>query len=301
MTDIIIIGGGPAGLSAAIYAKRAGFSVSVIDKGAADCQLTKAVEIENYLGFDSISGIDLQTKFIDHVKHNEIPIIKKAVVSVSKTENGFAVNTRRDSFECKYLILAMGRSHKKLGAEGEDRLSGAGVSYCATCDGYFFKDKTVAVVGGGDSALSQAVYLSAICEKVYLVHRRNTFRAARYLVDRVKSRNNIELLLDCSVKEIVGDMSVSGIKLLCNGEEKDISCDGVFCAVGEVPNMTFTVDGLELDERGLVLTDNFCKTNINGLYAVGDIRKKEVYQVITAVADGALALEGILREENGNM
>lgn len=299
MTDIIIIGGGPAGLSTAIYAKRAGYSVLVLDKGASECQITKATEVENYLGFENISGIDLHARFVEHVLSNDIQIIRKAALSVEKNENGFTVHTRKDAFECKRLVLAMGRSHKHLNVKGEDRLSGAGVSYCATCDGYFFKDKTVSVIGGGDSALTQALYLSSICSKVYLIHRRDEFRAARYLVDRVSSKENIELVLSATVDEIFGDSFVEGVVLnTSDGCTRKIDCSGIFGAIGEIPNMKFAIDGLNVTPNGQIITDNYCKTNIDGLYAVGDIRAREVYQIITAVADGALVIEGILNSDN---
>ncbi len=295
MLDVLIIGGGPAGLSSAIYAKRAGLSVTVLDKGASECQITKATEVENYLGFKSISGIDLQAQFVEHAKAQEIPIIKKGVVSVEKIENGFKVFTKKDEFECKHLVLAMGRSHKHLGVKGEDRLAGAGVSYCATCDGFFFKNKVVAVIGGGDSAVSQAIYLSAFCQKVYLIHRRDEFRAANYLVERAREKDNIEFVLNATVNEILGDNFVTGVSVT-QAEVRTIECDGVFGAVGEKPNMSFAIDGLNTTPQGQILTDNYCRTNINGLYAVGDIREREVYQIITAVADGALVVEGILKE-----
>lgn len=301
MIDVLIIGGGPAGLSTAIYAKRAGLIVAILDKGASECQITKATEVENYLGFASISGIDLHAKFIEHIKSNDITIIKKAAVSVEKMQNGFKVYTKKDEFAAKYLVLAMGRSHKHLGVEGEDRLSGVGVSYCATCDGFFFKDKTVCVVGGGDSALTQAIYLSAICKKVYLIHRRDSFRAANYLVERVKAQDNIELIMNASVKAILGNNFVSGVSLsIGHDEDLKIDCDGVFGAVGEQPNMKFEIEGLNKASNGQIITDNYCRTNIDHLYAVGDIREREVYQIITAVADGALAIEGILKDENSN-
>lgn len=299
MTDIIIIGGGPAGLSTAIYAKRAGLSVLVIDKGASECQLTKATEIENYLGFESIPGIDLHARFVEHAKANDIQIIKKAVVSVDKNDNGFTVHTKKDEFECKHLVLAMGRSHKSLGVAGEDRLAGAGISYCATCDGFFFKDKDVCVIGGGDSALTQALYLSAICKKVYLIHRRDAFRAANYLVERINSKENIELVLNATVSEILGDNFVTAIKVNISGDtERIIDCSGVFGAIGEQPNMKFAINGLNTTPQGQIITDNYCRTNIDNLYAVGDIREREVYQIITAVADGALVIEGILKSNN---
>ena len=296
MIDVLIIGGGPAGLSTAIYAKRAGLSVTVLDKGASECQITKAVEVENYLGYKSISGIDLHAQFTEHVKANDISIIKKGVVSVEKTDYGFKVHTKKDEFECKKLVLAMGRSHKHLGVKGEEELAGAGVSYCATCDGYFFKDKIVCVIGGGDSAVSQAIYLSAFCQKVYLIHRRDTFRAANYLVERAKEKGNIELVLDATLNEICGENLVNAVNVNQNGEERIINCDGVFGAIGEQPNMKFAIEGLQTASNGQIITDNYCRTNIDNLYAVGDIRDREVYQIITAVADGALAVEGMLKD-----
>ena len=297
MTDILIIGGGPAGLSTAIYAKRAGFSVTVIDKGAADCQLAKAADVENYLGFPSINGLDLHTQFIEHVKKMEIPIIRKAVVSVEKTDIGFKVHTKKDELECKHLILAMGRSHRHLGVEGEDRFAGVGVSYCATCDGFFFKNKTVCVIGGGDSALSQAIYLSSICEKISIIHRRDTFRAAKYLVDKASAISNIEFVYNAKAVEIIGDASVKVLKLTVNDQPITIECNGIFVAIGEKPNMSFEINGLDTTANGQIITDNYCRTSIKNLYAVGDIREREVYQIITAVADGALVIEGILKNQ----
>ena len=301
MTDIIIIGGGPAGLSTAIYAKRAGLSATVFDKGAVDCQITKATEVENYLGFSSISGLELQEKFLQHAKAHNISIIKKAIISVEKTDEGFKVFTKKEAFESKYLVLAMGRSHKHLGIEGEEQLSGAGVSYCATCDGFFFKNKTVCVIGGGDSALTQAIYLASLCEKVFLVHRRDTFRASSYLIDRAKAIENIEFVLNASPTKIIGDTHVVGIELSTQSSDSIIiDCEGVFGAIGEIPNIKFEIPGLIKNESGHIITNNYCRTNIDGLYAVGDIREREVYQIVTAVADGALAIEGILAEKSMN-
>ena len=293
MQDVIIIGGGPAGLSAALYAKRAGLSVLILDKGGADCQVTKATEVENYLGIPSASGVELYSKFVEHVKQNDIQIIRKAVLEVEKTGDIIKVSTKKDEYECKNLIIATGRSHKPLGVEGEERLSGAGVSYCATCDGYFFKDKTVCVVGGGDSALSQLIYLAGICKKVYLIHRRDAFRAENYLVERAKKLENAEFILNANVKEIIGNESVTGVKCLVYGQEKTVDCDGVFVSVGELPNMRFEVEGLALDSAGYIITDELCRTSIDGIYAAGDIRQREVCQIVTAVADGALVIKAI--------
>ena len=295
MTDVLIIGGGPAGLSTAVYAKRAGLSVMLMDKGAGECQLVKATEVENYLGFSAISGAELHAKFIEHAKSQEITIIKKAVVSVEEIENGFKVFTKKDEFECKHLVLAMGRSHKHLGVKGEEKFEGAGISYCATCDGFFFRNKVVCVIGGGDSALTQAIYLSAFCKKVYLIHRRDAFRAADYLVKRVADKDNIEILFNTTLSEIIGESFVNGVVAISDGNEVKIDCDGVFGAIGEEPNLKFEIAGLNKAPNGQIITDNYCKTNIENLYAVGDIREREVYQIITAVADGALVIEGILK------
>lgn len=301
MIDVIIIGAGPAGLSTAIYARRAGFSVLVLDRGAADSQLAKAAEVENYLGFPSVSGAELQETFTRHAVSSGIEIIRRPVLSVerySKGEingEGFKVRTRKNEYLCHHLVLAMGRSHRTLGIIGEDTFSGRGVSYCATCDGYFYRDGTVCVVGGGDSALSQAIYLSGICKKVFLIHRRDTFRAARYLVDRLAEHPNIELRMNSTVSEILGESHACGVMLASGEVSERIECDGVFVAVGETPNMPFDIEGLERAATGEIITDELCRTNIDGLYAVGDLRKKEVCQIITAVADGALAVEGMMR------
>lgn len=295
MTDVIIVGGGPSGLSTAIYAKRAGLSVLILDKGAADCQLAKAAEVENYLGFPSINGLELYSKFTQHAKEQQITILKKSVVSVEKTKAGFKIHTKKDEYECRYLVLAMGRSHKHLNVKGEDKFIGVGVSYCATCDGFFFKNKKVCVVGGGDSALSQAIYLSSICEKVYVLHRRDTFRAANYLVERAASISNIEFIYNANILEVLGETSVSGVCVTVNAHQKVIDCEGVFGAIGEKSNLSFSIQGLNVTQNGQIITDSLCKTNIENLFAVGDIREREVYQIITAVADGALAVEGIIK------
>ena len=296
MVDVIIAGAGPAGLSAAIYAKRAGLSVLVLDKSEAECQVTRSVEVENYLGMNSISGDELYSKFKEHALSSGVDIVRGAVTSVKRENGVIRVSTRKNEYECENFIIATGRVHRHIGVEGEERLMGAGVSYCATCDGYFFKDKTVCVVGGGDSALSQLIYLAKICSKVYLVHRRDSFRAANYLVERAKALPNVEMVLNSSVVEILGEGFVEGIRYVSEGEEKILACDGVFGAVGEAPNMKFSVEGLSQNDGGYIKTDNYCRTNVEGIYAVGDIREKELYQIVTAVSDGALAISGILNE-----
>lgn len=295
MKDIIIIGGGPAGLSAALYAKRAGLSVVVLDKGAAESQLTKATDVDNYLGIPNCTGEELYKKFMDHIKDSGIEIIRGSVNAIETNDDHISVYTKKEEFACKNAIIATGRTHRSLGIDGEEAFSGSGVSYCATCDGYFFKDKTVCVIGGGDSALSEAVYLSELCKKVYIMHRRDTFRAAKYLVERAEERENIKFLFNAVPVRIVGEGSVKALKYKVLDEEKELKCEGIFVSIGEIPNMQFNVEGLETDNNGYIITDNYCRTNFKNISAVGDIRKKELYQIITAVADGAVAIEGILK------
>jgi thioredoxin reductase (NADPH) len=292
MLDVLIIGGGPAGLSTAIYAKRADLSVTVLDKGASECQITKAVEVENYLGYKSISGIDLHAQFVEHVKANDIQIIKKGVVSVEKTDCGFKVHTKKDEFECKKLVLAMGRSHKHLGVEGEEQFAGAGVSYCATCDGFFFKDKVVCVVGGGDSAVSQAIYLSAFCKKVYLIHRRDKLRAGAVLEGQLMKLPNVEIIWDSIPLEIAGGRAVETILLknVKSEEEQELKVDGVFVAIGTQPSTALAKELVELDEQGYVIAGENGETSLAGFYVAGDIRTKQLRQIVTAVADGANAV-----------
>lgn len=295
MKDIIIVGGGPAGLSAALYAKRAGFSVAVFDRETSESQLAKATEVDNYLGISNCTGEELYERFRKHINDSEIEIIQNSVNAIEKKDDHISVYTKKGEFICKNLIIAVGRTHKALGIDGEKELSGSGVSYCATCDGYFFKDKTVCVIGGGDSALSEAVYLSEFCEKVYIIHKRDTFKAAKYLVEKARERENIEFIFNATPVKIAGEGFVQALKYKTLSEEKELKCDGIFVSIGEIPNMKFSIKGLETDKGGYIITDNYCRTNLKGISAVGDIRKKELYQIITAVADGAIAIEGILK------
>ncbi len=305
--DIIIIGNGPAGLTAAIYAARAGYQALVIsDNPSGGGQIATTYEVANYPGLNGISGMELGEKFREHAKElgaeellDRVSAIEEAKGAESE-EAGFsllAVITAKERLLTKSVIIATGADHRKLKVPGEDRFSGAGVSYCATCDGGFFRKKTVAVVGGGDVALEDAIYLSRFAEKVYIIHRRDEFRGVKALQNELLSNEKIEPIYDTVVNEIEGEASVKSLKLLNvkTKEESDLPVNGVFIAVGIKPNLE-EIKGLpELDEAGYIKADESCVTSIPGIFAAGDVRTKALRQVITAAADGANAVTSIGR------
>lgn len=295
--DLIIIGSGPAGLSAAIYGMRATFDEAVIEQAAiSGGQIMVTDRIDNYPGSYGISGYDLAVKFKEHADKLEVPFISGSVISVKdcgkyKTvmmEDGRSIDTYA-------VVIATGASHRKLNVEGEERLRGMGVSYCATCDGAFFKGRTVAVVGGGDVALGDALYLSNICEKVYLIHRRDELRGSKILQKRVLAADNIEFIPFCEVDEICGEDCVD--KLLVrdnrNGERKVIEISGIFVAVGMLPQSELVKNLVELDDAGYICAGEDCRTNVSGIYAAGDVRTKGVRQIVTAVSDGACVIASV--------
>ena len=291
MYDVIILGSGPAGLSAAVYASRAGLSFAVAEKEYMGTgQIAYTEQVDNYLGYFGIDGFSLGEKFREHAEALGTEFIEGEVTELSKNGNVWKiVLADGNSFESKTVVYALGASPKKLGIAGEEELSGRGVSYCALCDGAFFEGKTVTVIGGGDTALGDALYLSKTAEKVYIIHRRNEFRANASLVKKAEETANIEFVLEAVPTEISGENSVTGIKYSQNGSEKLLSTDGVFAAVGSLPNTALLSGISELDERGYIIADESCITSAEGLFAAGDVRTKAVRQVITAAADGANA------------
>lgn len=296
MKDIVIIGSGPAGLTAGIYGVRAGHDVVIIDSSpVSGGQILNTYEVDNYPGLPGISGVMMGDTFRKHCEKLGVPFMTATVKSIDKAEGGFVVKTRKEEIAAKNVILATGASNKKLGIPGEEEFSGMGVSYCATCDGAFFKGKTVAVVGGGDVALEDAIYLSRGCEKVYLIHRRDEFRAAKILVDEAKSCANIEMVYDTVVDAIKGTEMVGAIaiKNTKSGLESELSVDGVFIAVGTEPNSGLFKGLCDIDEKGYIVAGEDCKTSTPGLFAAGDVRTKKLRQVITACADGANAVSAI--------
>lgn len=321
MYDIIIIGSGPAGLSAAIYAKRANLNVAVAEKEYEGTgQIAESGNVNNYLGLPNINGYDLGEKFREHAVSLNVEFIEKEAVQIEAVQNDecaaesaiYRVKFDDDTIEeARALIYTAGAYPRKAGVPGEDEYTGKGVSYCAICDGAFYKGKTVAVLGGGDTALDDALYLADICEKVYLVHRRDSFRGAQSTVELLKQKENVELVLNETVTEIYGEKKPTGIKLKSG---RELALDGVFVAYGSVPQSKLLKNLVQLDERGYVVAgeDGITYAAIKkadddrriqpGLYVAGDVRTKTLRQVVTAVSDGAnaatTAAEYLLRDIN---
>ncbi len=291
--DVIIIGAGPAGMTAGIYTKRSGYSVLVFEHGTPGGQAATTHAIENYPGFpEPISGPDLMAGFFEQMMKFGAEMKGQRVEKIDISGEIKKVYAGGEEYQSKALILASGASPKLLGIKGEGKYRGRGVSYCATCDGFFFKDKEVIVVGGGDSALQEALFLGKICKKVTLVHRRDTFRGAKVIQDRIMEKDNIFLELDQVVEEIIGDDSMVTEVLLKNvktGVTKNIQASGVFIFVGYNPNAEYLTEenNLEKNSQGYLLVDEDLMTNIPGVFVVGDLRSKKLRQVATAVGDGA--------------
>lgn len=293
MYDIIIIGAGPAGLCAALYARRAEKSVLLIEKATFGGQITHSPRIENYPGFIAMSGNELAEKLLDQVMTHGAEIELDAVKSIEKSDTGFTVVTEGSSFEGKSVIIATGSKHRSLGLEREEEFVGEGVSYCAVCDGAFYKGKTVAIIGGGNTALQEAVLLSEGCKKVYVVQNLDFLTGEGALIAAVSKRENVEVILSSVVSELVGESEITGIKIinLNNGEESTLSLDGIFVAIGQQPENEPFANVVELDERGYVAAGEDClpRAKYEGIFVAGDCRTKAIRQVTTATADGAVA------------
>lgn len=292
MYDLIIIGSGPAGLSAAVYGKRAGLNLLVLEKAPmSGGQVLNTYEVDNYLGMPGMNGFDMGMQFRAHADKLGVEFREAEVLSLTERNGIKVIKTETEELEAKAVILASGAVHARLGVPGEEELSGMGVSYCATCDGAFFRGKTVAVVGGGDVALEDAIYLARTCEKVYLIHRRDELRGANVLQEELRSLENVEILYSYTVEEIQGEDAVENLRIrnVKTDEISDLHVAGIFVAVGIRPNTELVRDMVECDQGGYILAGEDCATNVPGLYAAGDVRKKPVRQIITAVADGANA------------
>lgn len=292
--DILILGGGPAGLTAALYAKRAGVSVLVLEKTIYGGQVINTPTVENYPGIPTITGVDLAMALHDQVTGLGVEVRLEEPVSYRLDTDPKVVTTARGSYEAKTVILANGVKRRRLGCPGEERLAGRGVSYCATCDGAFFAGKVTAIVGGGNTALEDALFLSNHCSAVHLIHRRDSFRGSAILAQAVQKRENIVLHYDTVVEEIRGEDKVSGLALknVKTGEETSLPVDGVFVAVGLMPDNGPFAGQVELDEAGYIKAGEDCRTSQPGVYAAGDTRTKAVRQIVTAAADGAVAALG---------
>ena len=301
--DMIIIGTGPAGLCAAIYGQRALLKILSLEENyVSGGQMSTTYEVDNYPAKPGISGMDLGMEMREHAERMGAEIRRGKVRSIQREGRLWRVSTKKESFLTKTVALAMGARHRLLGVPGEERLTGMGVSYCATCDGAFFKDKTVAVVGGGDVAVEDAVFLARICRKVYLIHRRDQLRAARILQERVKELPNVEILWDSVVTEILGENQVSAavVENKRLGTSQELPLEGVFVAVGIEPNTELAQGLVELDPQGYVRAGEDGITSEPSIFAAGDIRTKPLRQIVTAVADGANIItslqEYLLRE-----
>ena len=290
--DVIVLGGGPAGYTAAMYTARAGLSTLVIEKLFAGGQMTQTPNIENYPGIpQGIDGVLLGMNFQAGAQNAGVQTLNAEVTEVKLQGEEKILTTAKGDFIGRTVIIATGAGHKHLGIDREWELTGKGVTYCATCDGMFYRGKTVAVVGGGNSAASEALVLSRIAKKVYLIHRRDSLRASRSYNEPLQQAENVEFIWNSQVSELLGDEKLSGVKLqnALSGEEQELQLDGLFISIGRQPATELFRGQLELDEGGYIVADESTRTSIPGVYAVGDVRTKEVRQIVTAAADGAVA------------
>lgn len=292
--DVIIIGAGPAGLTAAVYASRANLSTLMIERGVPGGQMMNTEEVENYPGFDSIVGPDLSNKMFEHAKKFGAEYAYGDIKEVIDGKEYKIIKAGTKEYKARTIIIATGAEYKKLGVQGENELGGRGVSYCAVCDGAFFKNKQLVVVGGGDSAVEEGVYLTRFAEKVTIVHRRDELRAQKILQDRAFSNEKIDFIWNHTVKQINGkDGKVGSVTLVStvDGSEQEFSCDGVFIYIGMVP-LTKPFEGLGiLNENGYIETNEQMETSVPGIFAAGDVREKQLRQIVTATGDGSIAAQ----------
>ncbi len=290
--DVIVIGGGPGGYTAALYAARANLSVAILEKLSPGGQMGTTDVIDNYPGFpQGVNGFELAMQMKEGAERFGAQTQLAEVTQVELAGQVKTIHTSGGDYQARTVVLATGAHPRELGLPGERELRGRGVSYCATCDGMFYRGKTVVVVGGGNTAVSDVLYLSRLCEKVYLVHRRDALRASKVYLDPLQKAENVEFVWDSEVKQLLRDQAVTGVRVRNKktGEERDIPCGGVFVAVGYLPNTELYRGQVELDEAGYVLADETTQTNLPGVFAVGDLRKKPLRQVVTAASDGAVA------------
>lgn len=288
--DIIIIGGGPAGLTAATYARRAGKSVLVIEKNTFGGQITWSPKVENFPTILSISGAELGDRMLEQAMAHGAEVELDEVTSVLHEGDIKRVRTESGAeFEARALIAAVGARPRALGLPREEELVGAGVCYCAVCDGAFYKDRVVAVIGGGNSALQDAMLLSDKCSKVYLIHRRDSFRGEAALVEALRRKENVEFVLEAKITELLGDTELEGIAVEQRGERREIAVDGLFVAIGHAPNNGIFEELYDLDAGGYAAAGEDCRTKTAGVFVAGDCRAKSVRQLTTAMADGSAA------------
>lgn len=301
MYDIIIVGAGPAGLTAAIYARRASKKVLVLEAKSYGGQIINTLDIENYPVEPHISGFDFATRLYNQAKELEAEIKFEKVVDIKDNDTNKEVITNKNVYKTKTIILATGADNRKLGIENEDSLVGKGVSYCATCDGAFYKGKDVAIQGGGNTALEEALYLSDIAKTVYLIHRRDEFRAEASLINKLKNKENVKIIYNSVVTKLNATEKLESIEITSNSEDKkiiEVAC--LFVAIGRIPENQNFEKVIKLDNDGYVIANEDCKTNIPGIFVAGDSRTKEVKQLVTATSDGAISAIEAIKYINNN-
>ena len=289
--DVVVIGAGPGGMTAALYAARANLSVAMLDRGVYGGQINNTDDIENYPGFTSIKGPKLSEKMYQSAINSGVEFVYGDVQQITlDSEQVKHIKTDSDELIANAVIIATGATHRKLGVPGEDKFAGKGVSYCAVCDGAFFRNKDVAVVGGGDSAISEGLYLANVTKNVNVIHHRDKLRAQQVLQDRAFNNQKMDFTWNSNVKEIVGDDTyVTGVKVQRNGHDETIPTSGVFIYIGNVPNSKMFANLNITDEQGWILTNDEMETSVPGIFAIGDVRKKKLRQITTAVGDGGIA------------
>lgn len=296
MYDIIIIGAGPAGLTAALYALRANKNVVIFESASYGGKIINAKVVENYPGIEKISGIDFANRLYEQVKKLGAKIVYEKVINIIN-DTPKKVITINGSYETKAIIIATGLQNRKLNLDREANLIGKGISYCATCDGTFFKNKNVAVVGGGNTAIMDALYLADICKKVFVIYRNEQIKAEAITLNKLKEKNNVEFILNTNITKIEGTDKLSSVEITNkSGEIKSLEIEGLFIAIGQESQIKDITDELNTDEFGYVITGEDCKTNIEGIYAAGDNRKKQIRQLTTAASDGTIAALTAIKE-----
>lgn len=293
--DVGIIGAGPSGVTAAIYLKRAGIDFAIFESYIVGGKVNSTANVDNYPPFESINGVDLAFKYADDLIHNQIDIIYEEVISLKKSEYGFEIITSEETYLFKAVLIASGSHDKTLNVKGEDTFIHKGISFCAVCDGNLYKNKPVAVVGGGNSALEEAIYLSSIAEKVYIIHRRNEFRGNRQYHQLLLQKENVEFLTPYVISQCKGDIKLRSLELesVDNQSKKTIDVEALFEYVGLIPNTSFVKDLDILDHHGFIIVDGEMKTSVPGLFASGDVTNKPLRQIVVASGDGAMATHSI--------